>query len=137
MFLKIAIFLSCGILKYLGELYQHNYQRWVLPGVLGLGVGFVTGIWWLGILTYPCCIFIDLAYRDYGPSDGFDHGAWLFIILVSAGLAVTIARHDLWWAYCIWCVLGGVWGATTRQLNNKIIAPITGLLIGTLIWLVH
>lgn len=130
---KLTVLSLCAVLKLIGELWWHNAQRWILPAVLGIGVSVVSGIWWLGILVYPCCGVIDLGYKDYGPSDGFDRGCWLFMILVVSGLGCLIFHHLSWMFYIPWCILGGIWGATTRNLWNFIIAPITGIIIGSMI----
>ena len=134
---KLIVIGSCAGLKLIGELFWHDAQRWILPAVLGLGISIVTGVWWLFPLVYLCCIPIDLGYKDYGTSDGFDRGCWLFVICVVAGLGCAVFHHLSCWYYVPWCILGGIWGATTRNLWNVIIAPITGLFLGIIILLVH
>lgn len=135
--IKLIVLVLCGALKLIGELWWHNAQRWILPAVLGIGVSVISQTWWLGILVYPCSALIDLGYKDYGPSNGFDRGCWLFSILVVAGFACVWAQHLSMFFYVPWCVFGGIWGATTRNLWNFIIAPLTGFLIASMIFFVH
>lgn len=84
-------------------------------------------------MIVPLCF----GYKVYGKSDGFDRGAWLFSICGISALGPAITHHLSWIFYVPWCIIGGIWGATTRQLWNVIIAPITGILIGLLVWFVH
>lgn len=135
--IKIAVIVLCAVLKLVGEIWWHNAQRWILPAVLGLGVSLITGIWWLGILVYPCCVPIDLGYTDYGPSNGFDRGAWLAVICAVAGIAAIIFGHLAWYYYLGYIVTGGVWGGVTRNWLNFVIAPISGAIIGCLILCIH
>jgi uncharacterized membrane protein YhaH (DUF805 family) len=58
----------------------------------------------------PLC----MGYKDYGKSDGFDRAVWLLLICLVEGL-----------------------GGVTRAWLNLIIAPISGLIIGLIIFLVR
>jgi hypothetical protein len=78
-----------------------------------------------------------LGYKDYGPSNGFDRGAWLFVITVLSGLGPLLFHHLSWVVFFPICIIAGVWGATTRNLNNKFIAPVSGLIIVSFIWFIH
>lgn len=135
--IKFIVLVICGVLKLIGELWWHNAQRWIMPAVLGMGVSLVSHIWWLGLLVYPCCIALDLGYKDYGPSNGFNRGCWLFVIMAVAGFACTWFHHLSIFFYIPWCIVGGIWGATTRNIWNIIIAPLTGFLIGSMVFFVH
>ena len=42
-----------------------------------------------------------------------------------------------WYFYIPYFVLAGIWGGVTRNWWNVIIAPISGLIIGSLVFLVH
>lgn len=134
---KLTVISLCAVLKLIGELWWHNAQRWILPAVLGAGVSIATGVWWLGILVYPCAVTIDLGYKTYGPSNGFDRGAWLAVICVVAGLGCAILHHLSLVLYVPYFTLGGIWGGVTRNWLNLVIAPLTGTLIGSLVFLVH
>jgi hypothetical protein len=134
---KLTVLSLCAVLKLIGELWWHDAQRFILPVVLGLGVSIITGVWWLGLCVLPVIAPIDLGYKDYGPSNGFDRGAWLFFICLVAGLACAVFHHLSWWFYVPWCIVSGVWGGVTRSWWNVIIAPVSGALIGLLAFLVH
>lgn len=135
--IKIIAISICAILKLVGELWWHNAQRWIMPAILGIAVSLITGVWWLGIAVYPCCIPLDLGYKDYGPSDGFDRGAWLAVICAVAALGCVILGHLVWYLYIPYFVSGGIWGGVTRNWWNVIIAPLSGALIGSLVFLIH
>ena len=135
---KLIVIGSCAGLKLIGELFWHDAQRWILPAILGIGVSIVTHTWWLGILVYPCCGTLDLGYDDYGKwSDGFDRAMWLGLICVVAGLACLIFHHLFWLWYTLYCLAGFIWGGISRKWWNVIIAPISGLIIGSMIFFVH
>lgn len=136
-FIKLAVLLICAVCKLIGELWWHNSQRYIMPVVLGIGVSLVTGVWWLGFTVLPMIIGLVLGYKTYGKSNGFDRGAWLAVICVLAGLGCVILHHLAWYFYVPYFVLGGIWGGISRNWWNVIVAPITGLLIGSLILLVH
>lgn len=135
--IKIAVEILCAVCKLIGELWWHNAQRFIMPVILGIGISIQTHLWWLGLTVLMAIGPICLGYKDFGPSDGFDRGMWLFLIIMSAGLGCLLTGHLAWYLYAPWCIVGGIWGATTRRLLNIVIAPITGLLIGALIWFVH
>ena len=135
--LKIAVIIMCAGLKLWGELAWHDAQRFILPIVYSAYVSYGSGCWWLGITTLPMIAPIDLAYKDYGKSNGFDRGMWLFAICVMAGLGPTILGHlSLFW-FIPFCLLSGVIGATLRNVDDLIEAPIDGAYIVALCWFIH
>lgn len=135
--IKIAVIVLCAICKLVGELWQHNLQRFVMPIVLAVGISLVSHVWWLGLTCLPMIAPLLMGYKVYGPSDGFDRGMWLFLIALVAALGCAITHHVSWFIYVPYCVIAGAWGATTRKLWNVIIAPISGLLIGSIIFFVR
>ncbi len=135
--IKLAVLISCAICKVIGELWQHNFQRFLMPVIIALGVSLVSHVWWLGFTCLPMIGFLCMGYKDYGKSDGFARGAWLAVICASAGLGCVISGHLAIYMYLPYVALGGVWGGVTRSWWNVIIAPISGLIIGSLIFLIH
>ena len=139
--IKLAVVILCAICKLVGELWWHNAQRFIMPLILGIGISLVSHVWWLGLTVLPV---IGVIVEGYGDKSWFKHifgdasarGMWLFLICMVVGLGSVITHHLSLWFYIPWCLLGGIWGATTRVLNNKIIAPITGALIGSIIWFI-
>lgn len=135
--IKIVVEICCAVCKLVGELWWHNAQRFIMPIILGIGVSVITHVWWLGFTVFPSIGVICLGYKDYGKSDGFDRGAWLAVICAVIGLGCVIFNHLAWYLYIPYIVLGGIWGGVTRNWWNVIIAPISGLIIGSMIWFVH
>jgi hypothetical protein len=78
-----------------------------------------------------------LGYSTYGKSDGFDRAVWLMLIAVAAGLGPALTGHLSWFLYVPWCIVCAIWGGVTRMWWNVIIAPISGLIIGSIIFMVH
>ena len=134
---QLIVLSSCAVCKLIGELCWHDAQRYIMPIIIGIGISIVTGVWWLGFCALPTIGPIDLGYKTFGSSDGFNRGMWLFLILAVLGLPFALLHHLSWWFYVPWCIVGGIWGATTRGLWNVLIAPITGLLIGLIIFFVR
>jgi hypothetical protein len=134
---KLTVLISCAGLKLLGELSWHNAQRFIMPLIIAVGVSIVCHVWWIGAVCLPMIAPLCMGYKDYGKSDGFDRGMWLFLICLTAGLGLTILHHLAWYFYIPYCLVGGIWGATTRGLWNVIIAPLSGALIGSMIFLLH
>lgn len=136
--LKLAVIILCAICKLVGELWWHDAQRFVMPIlILCPIVSIIIHIWWVGLLLLPMIAPLVLGYKVYGSSDGFDRGMWLFLILVVEGLGLCLTHHLSWFIYVPWCILGGIWGATTRNLWNLIIAPISGAWIGIIILFIN
>ena len=134
--LKISIILTCMICKALGEIVNHNFQRFVMPIILAVGICLVLHSWWLGLLVLPMIAPLCMGYKTYGKSDGFDRAVWLLLICVVAGLGLCLLHHLAWYFYVPYCILGAVWGGVTRMWWNVLVAPVSGLLIGSLIFLV-
>ena len=134
---KLSIEIIGAICKLVGELSQHNFQRFFMPVCYAIAVSIVGHCWWLGITTLPMIAAICLGYKDFGPSDGFGRGMWLFLIGVTAGLGPALTHHLSWWIFVPFCIVCGIWGATTRALWNVIIAPISGALLMAMIWFIH
>lgn len=135
--LKIGTIVICAVCKLVGELWWHNAQRYMLPVTLGVAVSVVTHMWWLGLCVLPMIFPLVLGYTTYGPSNGFDRGAWLFAICFAAGIAYACLNHLPWLFYVPYTIIGGIWGATTRNLWNVLIAPVSGAIIGSMILFVH
>ncbi len=134
--IKLTIEGIAAVCKLVGELWWNFAQRFILPFFYAIAVSIVSGVWWLGFSVLPMIGTIVLGYK-FTSSDGFNRGLWLFLIVVMAGLGATLLHHESWFAYVPICILSGVWGATTRQLNNIIIAPISGMIIVSNIWFMH
>ena len=134
---KVSIEIIGAICKLWGELAWHNAQRFIMPLCYAIAVSIVGHCWYLGLTVLPMIWPIDLGYKTYGPSDGFDRGMWLFMIGLAAGLSPALTHHLSWFVFVPFCVICGVWGATTRALWNVLIAPISGLLLMSLIWFIH
>ena len=134
---KVSIEIIGAVCKLIGELCWHNAQRFIMPLCYAIAVSIVGHCWYLGLTVLPMIWPIDLGYKTYGPSDGFDRGMWLFMIGLAAGLGPALTHHLSWFIFVPFCIICGVWGATTRALWNVIIAPISGALLMVLIWFIH
>lgn len=134
---KLIVLASCAGCKLIGELWWHNAQRFIMPIILGLGVSIVSHCWWLGLTVLPCIAPICLGYSAYGKSDGFDRAVWLMLIIIAEGLGSALTGHLSWFLYVPWVILSAVWGGVTRSWLNLIIAPISGLIIGAMILIIH
>ena len=134
---KLIVLGSCAVCKLIGELWQHNLQRFVMPVILAIGICIILHSFWLGFLDLPMIGALCMGYKDYGSSDGFARAMWLFLVCVGAGLGLFLTGHLAWYFYFPYCILGAVWGGVSRKWWNVIIAPISGALIGSIIFLVH
>lgn len=134
---KIAVLLACMGCKLIGETVFNVAQRYIMPVVIAIAVSIIAHTWWVGAVCLPMIGPITLGYKDYGSSNGFARGCWLFVICLVAGLGCLLLHHLSLFYYIPWIIFAGVWGATTRNLPNFIIAPITGLIIGSFICFVH
>lgn len=134
---KIIVEILCAICKVIGEKWQHNFQRFILPVIYSVGVSYVSSTWWLGLTTLPMIGAICLGYKDYGKDDAVARALWLFVICVIAGLVPTITGHLSWFIYIPYIIIAGFIGTLTRNINNWIEAPICGLWIGFPIWFLH
>ncbi len=126
-----------AICKLVGELWWHNAQRFILPPFYAVAVSIESGCWWLGLTVLPMIGFLVLGYKDFGSSNGFDRGVWLFLISAAAGLGPALHHNESWLAYVPLAILAGIWGGVTRNWLNLVIAPISGLLIVAHIWFIH
>jgi len=135
--IKLAIESIAGTCKFIGELFWHDAQRFILPIFYAIAVSIVSHTWWLGFTVLPMIGALCLGYKDFGKSDGFARGMWLFLIGLTAGLGPVLTHHLSWFVYVPFCIICGIWGATTRGLWNVIIAPISGALIVSMIWFIH
>lgn len=135
--LKLAIEAFSAILKCIGETVWHNAQRYILPAIYSIGVSYESSCWWLGLTTLPVIIPIDLGYKDYGNKDSVARALWLFVICIVAGIGPSITNHLSWMVYFPYCVVAGFVGTLTRNINNLIEAPITGIWISFPIWFIH
>ena len=135
--IKISVEIIGAVCKLIGELCFNIAQRFIMPSLYAIAVSIVGHCWWLGITTLPMIAAICMGYKDYGKSDGFARGMWLFLIGVAAGLGPCLTHHLSWFIYVPFCIICGIWGATTRGLWNVIIAPISGALIVSMIWFIH
>lgn len=139
---KIAVVLACAGLKFIGEIFWHNAQRFIMPIVLGIGISIASLVWWLGFTTLP--IIADIT-QGYGPKswmykllgDAGARGMWLFLAALIAGIGPFLTHHLDWYLYAPYAIGAGILGATTRGLWNMIIAPITGAWIGCIVFIVH
>lgn len=142
--LKISIDLFCGFCKYIGELYFHDVERYIIPPMIVLGIYLDTHIWWLGI---PSLLMIGDLVEGYGVNswmckllgDAGAQGMWMFGACFLAGIAPLLTNHLIWdWKFFVgWCVLAGVMGATTRNLNNKVVSGFKGIWMGLIIFFVR
>ena len=136
-YLKISVIIIGMICKTLGEIVNHNFHRFILPVCYAIAVSIVGHCWWLGLLVLPMIGTLCLGYKDFGSSDGFGRGMWLFLIGITAGLGPALTHHLSWFVFVPYCVICGIWGATTRGLWNVIISPISGLLLMSMIWFIR
>lgn len=137
MIVNLIVLISGAICKTIGELWWHNAQRFILPVIYSGAVSYNSHTWWLGLTTLPMIAPLVMGYKAYGPSDGFDRGMWLFLITVVSGLGPVLTHHLSWLIYIPICILSGIWGATTRQLWNVLIAPVSGVIILAHILFIH
>ena len=135
--IKLLVISLCAVLKLIGEVWYHNAQRFIMPVILLIGVSIITHIWWAGFLVLPMIAPLCMGYSTYGKSDGFDRAVWLMLIVLAEGLGLAILHYLSWFIYAPWVILAAVWGGVTRMWWNVIIAPISGLIIGALILLIH
>jgi hypothetical protein len=59
------------------------------------------------------------------------------LIIIAEGLGSALTGHLSWFLYVPWVILSAVWGGVTRSWLNLIIAPISGLIIGAMILIIH
>ena len=135
--LKIAVIIMCAGLKLWGEIAWHDAQRYIMPVILGISTALITGVWWTGLLVLPMIAPICMGYKTYGPSDGFDRAVWLMLIVLAEGLGLSLTHHLSLFIYVPWVILAAIWGGISRKWWNVIIAPISGALIGSMIWFIH
>lgn len=133
---KLIVLGSCAGLKLIGELWQHNAQRFIMPVIIAIGVCIVLHSWWIGLVVLPMIAPLCMGYSDYGKSDGFDRAVWLLLICLAEGLGLALLHHLSWFYYVPWVIFAAIWGGVTRAWLNLVIAPISGLIIGSLIFLV-
>ncbi len=135
--MKILFVLICGLLKWVGERFNHNAQRFVLP-VLGCLMLFL--MW---KFNHPIIMFtpllgivaIVLGYKFYGKSDFWDRFCWLMTAEIMLWVGCLISNHiHPWWVYLILCSICGIEAALLRNKNNNWVSPITGGLLGCIIF---
>lgn len=135
--IKIGVIIICAVLKFLGETFQHNFQRFVLPVVYAISVSYISHVWWLGLTVLPMIGPICLGYKDYGNKDSVARALWLFVICVVASLGPFLTHHLAWYVFFPYIVTAGFVGTLTRNINNWIGAPINGLWISFPIIFIH
>jgi hypothetical protein len=134
---KLIVLASCAGCKLIGELWWHNAQRFIMPVILMVGIDIMLHSWWLGALCLPMIAPLCMGYSTYGKSDGFDRAVWLMLIVLAEGLGLAILHHLSWFIFVPWVILSAVWGGVTRSWWNVIISPLSGLLIGSIIFFVR
>lgn len=134
---EIVVLISCAICKLIGELWWHNAQRFIIPTIIAIGICVVLHSYWLGLLALPMIAPLCFGYKTYGNSDGFNRAVWLMMIVLFEGLLLSIFHHLSWFLYVPWVILSAVWGGVTRMYWNVIIAPLTGIIIGSIILFVR
>lgn len=140
--IKFIIIAACALLKFIGELFWHDAQRFILPIILGIGISFITHTWWLGFTTL---FMIGALVEGYGSNSPLYHslgdasarGMWMFLVCLLAGLGCFIFHHIGWYFYLPYIILAGIIGSTLRNFNNAIISWISGAWIGIIIFLIH
>lgn len=137
MLIKIMVEILSIILKTIGETVWHDAQRFILPIIYSGAVSYDSSCWWLGLTTLPMIVPIDLGYKDYGKIDSVARALWLFVICIVAGMIPAITGHLSWLVYVPYCIVGGFIGTLTRNINNKLEAPIVGFWISFPIWFIH
>lgn len=135
--IKLLVVSACAVCKLIGELWWHNAQRFIMPVIIMIGIDIILHSFYLGILCLPMIAPLCMGYSTYGKSDGFNRAVWLMLICLIAGLGLTILHHISWFIYIPWVILSAIWGGVTRMWWNVIIAPISGLIIGSIILLVR
>lgn len=140
--INLAVLILCAVCKFVGELWWHNAQRFIMPLIIAGDIYYSTHIWYLGLSTL--LVIADIT-QGYGPKswlykllgDAGARGMWLFMAAVFIGIGPCLTHHLSWAVYTPYCVLAGVLGATTRNLWNKIIAPITGAWLASITFFIH
>ncbi len=140
--ISLIIVALCSFCKFIGEIYWHNSQRFIMPLLIVFGISYNSGVWWLGI---PSLLMIADIIEGYGQKswlkkylgDAGAQGMWMFMACVLAGLFSVCLGYVSLWLYIPWCILAGVLGATTRALNNKFWSWIKGAWIGLIVLFIH
>ena len=134
---KLLVVAMCMGLKLLGEIVNHDFQRFVLPPIYSLAVSYITGTWWLGLLTLPMIAPIDLGYKDYGSKDSVARALWLFVICVVGSFSLAWLGYISWGFEIPFLICSGWVGTLDRNIWNVIGAPLNGLTIGLPILALH
>lgn len=139
---QFAVVIFCAICKLIGELWWHNAQRFIMPIGLALDIWYSTHVWYLGLSTL--LVIADIT-QGYGPKswiykllgDAGARGMWLFLAAFFIGVGPVITHHLSLLVYIPYCLVAGVFGATTRNLWNVIIAPVAGAWLGAVVIFIH
>lgn len=134
MILKILIDVLCGSLNALGGWHILWMRRYLMPVVLGAGVSVVTHIWWLGLMILPVMGTLCLGYFKDGNAG---RALWLFIQAIVIGLGITMTGHLAWYFYLIYAIGAGVLGGLYKNWQQILGDSITGIYLGSIIFLVR
>lgn len=140
--IQLTVIALCAGLKFIGEAFWHNAQRFIMPLVLAAGISYCSHTWWLGLGAL--LVIADIT-QGYGPKswlykwlgDAGARGMWLFMAAVLIGIVPCLTHHLMPFIYVLWAIGAGILGATTRNLWNVIIAPITGAWLGLIVFMVR
>lgn len=140
--IKFIIIALCAFLKFIGEIFWHDAQRFIMPLIIGVGISFISQTWWLGFTSLIMIVALVEGYGSNSPlykslGDASARGMWLFLVCVFTGLGAFIFHHLSWYFYIPYTIIGGVLGSTLRNLNNEITSWISGAWIGVIVLLIH
>lgn len=132
--IKIIVTVLGALLKFEAETVWHNAQRFILPIIYSVAVSYLSNNWWLGLTTLPMMVPFSFGYKRYGSKDSVARALWLFVICVVTGLGPTIFGYMPIWVYGIYIVVAGFVGTLTRNIDNRIEAPVCGAWVMVPIW---
>lgn len=133
----IGITLICALLKWVGERFNHNAQRYVMPVIVGLAIYIDLHYKLCAVTPLLAIAVIVLGYKFYGKSDFWDRFLWLMDCEVFLWLGCAVLAHLDWRVYLVAIAVSGVWGAITRACNNNWVAPLSGAILGIVYYFVH
>ncbi len=125
MWIDFIVIALCALCFFIGGKWQHNFRRYIMPVILGIGISLASHIWWLGLTTLPV---IGILVMGYGPksilykylSDAGARGMYMFLAAWAIGLGPVLTGHLVLYFYAPYIIIAGILGATLRNLNEII-----------------
>lgn len=137
---EVLFVLICGLLKWVGERLAHDAQRYVLPLVC-CGMLYLKWGWAHPIIMFTPLLAIGvlvLGYKIYGRYDFWDRFFWLLNVEIFLWLGCLCSKHiHPLWVYLILLAVSALWGGFLRKPNNNWVAPITGAILGAIIFFIY